>query len=179
MKKIVLILSLIILIVVIMVNPFVRVVEKTAGIKKMQNNDNDEGVVSSTDFEKAIKEVADSYYIRGKNIQYNSAKGNVGGFFSPEEATEENLHYMVCSAFVKNVYYELCGLKAPLYTYNYLSGSGETEKGMCSTSSGEATLECSPNLGKQLIGQGYGLMLYGHRANNNDLLMYLTNESKK
>ena len=78
---------------------------------------------------------------------------------------------MVCSAFVKNVYYELCGLKLPLYTHNYLGGSGD-EKGVCSPISEQSQLECSPNPdNNQLIGQKYGLIAYGHRDNNNQLLM--------
>ena len=47
----------------------------------------------------ALKEVAYSYYLRGKYIQYNS---NKKGFFSPEEATSQNIRHIVCSQFVFN-----------------------------------------------------------------------------
>ena len=46
---------------------------------------------------------------------YNSMKGNPS-WYSPEEATSQNINYMVCSAFPKNVYYELLGIKIPPYT---------------------------------------------------------------
>ena len=67
----------------------------------------------------AIQEVAYSYYMRGTAIQYNSMKGN-SSWFSPEEATSQNMNYLVCSAFTKNVYNELLGIKIPRYTYELL-----------------------------------------------------------
>ena len=73
---------------------------------------------------KAIQEVAYSYYMRGTNIQYNSMKGNPS-WFSPEETTSQNMNYLVCSAFAKNVYYELLGIKIPPYTESLLKYSRE------------------------------------------------------
>lgn len=70
----------------------------------------------------AIQEVADSYYMRGTAIQYNSMKGNPS-WFSPEEATSQNMNYLVCSAFTKNVYNELLGIKIPRYTSELLDYS--------------------------------------------------------
>ena len=68
---------------------------------------------------KAIQEVAYAYYRRGPNIQYNSMKGNPS-WYAPEEATSKNINYIVCSAFVKNVYYDLLGVKIPPYTDSLL-----------------------------------------------------------
>ena len=71
---------------------------------------------------KAIQEVAYSYYMRGKNIQYNSYKSSVS-FYPPEEATNQNTNYTVCSAFVRNVYNELLGIKIPKDTASLLKYS--------------------------------------------------------
>ena len=56
----------------------------------------------------ALKEVAYSYYMRGKYIQYNF--GKEGSFFSPEEATEQNINYMICTTIVSNIYRELLNI---------------------------------------------------------------------
>ena len=58
----------------------------------------------------ALKEVAYSYYMRGKNIQYNVCKGN---YFPPEDATPQNINYLVCNIFVLNVYRELLNITIP------------------------------------------------------------------
>ena len=58
----------------------------------------------------ALKEVGYSYYMRGRNIQYNLGKI---GFFSPEDATDQNMNFMVCSTFVRNVYRELLNITIP------------------------------------------------------------------
>ena len=73
-----------------------------------------------SDVHKALKEVAYSYYMRGPNIQYNTRKGLLS-FYSPEEATSQNTNYLVCSAYPKNVYYELLGIKIPPYTADLIS----------------------------------------------------------
>ena len=54
-----------------------------------------------------LKEVAYSYYMRGKSIQYNLGKI---GFFSPEDATDQNMNFMVSATFVRNVYRELLNI---------------------------------------------------------------------
>ena len=51
--------------------------------------------------------------MRGKNIQYNDAKY---AWFSPEEATEDNINYLVCAIFTRNVYQELLNISIPLST---------------------------------------------------------------
>ena len=51
-----------------------------------------------------LKEVVYRYYMRGKYIQYNIYKGSI---FSPEEANKQNLNFLDCSAFTRNIYYEL------------------------------------------------------------------------
>ncbi len=79
---------------------------------------------SYEDMQKAIQEVAYSFYMRGSNIQYNSMKGNPS-WFAPEEATSQNTNYLVCSAFAKNVYYDLLGIKIPPYTESLLKYSRE------------------------------------------------------
>jgi len=71
---------------------------------------------------KALQEVAYSYYMRGKDIQYNSHKVH---FFSPEEATSQNVNYMVCSGFTRNVYRELLNITIPLVTEDLLTYSKE------------------------------------------------------
>ena len=47
---------------------------------------------SIEDVQKALQEVAYSYYMRGKNIQYNTLKLD---WFNPEEATEQNINYLL------------------------------------------------------------------------------------
>ena len=74
------------------------------------------------DVHKALQEVAYSYYMRGKNIQYNSHKVH---YFSPEEATSQNVNYLVCSGFTRNVYRELFNITIPLATASLLSYSKE------------------------------------------------------
>ena len=58
----------------------------------------------------ALKEVGYSYYMRGRNIQYNLGKI---GHFSPEDATDQNMNLMVCATLVKNVYRELLNITLP------------------------------------------------------------------
>jgi len=60
--------------------------------------------------------------MRGKDIQYNSHKVH---YFSPEEATSQNVNYMVCSGFIRNVYRELLNITIPMYTTTLLSYSKE------------------------------------------------------
>ena len=74
------------------------------------------------DIHEAIRQTAYSYYMRGAYIQYNSMKGNPS-FFSPEEATSQRTGYVVCSAFVKNVYYDLLGVVIPQSTGSLLDYS--------------------------------------------------------
>ena len=74
--------------------------------------------------QKAIQEVAYSFYMRGPNIQYSSMRGNPS-WSSPEEATSQNMNYVTCSAFVKNVYYDLLGIKIPQYTENLIKYSSK------------------------------------------------------
>ena len=71
-------------------------------------------------FESAVKEVEYSYYMRGKNIQYNTHKRFL---FSPEDATDQNTNYLVCSGFTQTVYYELFNIKIPSVTDSLLKYS--------------------------------------------------------
>ena len=68
----------------------------------------------------AFKEVAYSYYMRGKFIQYNHNKQD---FFPPEEATSQSRRFLVCSAFVKAVYQELLNITLPPFTSSLLNYS--------------------------------------------------------
>ena len=67
---------------------------------------------------KAFQETAYSYYMKSKWIQYNHYKAK---FFSPEEVTSQNVNFLVCSEFVKNVYKELLNITVPEDTGRLLS----------------------------------------------------------
>ena len=70
---------------------------------------------------KAIQAVADAYYARGKYIQYNSAKAHLDNmYFGPEEATEQNRNYIVCSGLTRDVYEETLGIVIPRTTAKLL-----------------------------------------------------------
>ena len=59
-----------------------------------------------------IKEIAYSYYMRGQYIQANSAKDH---FFSPEEATSQNINYFVSTGFTTSIYQELLNIVIPIW----------------------------------------------------------------
>ena len=65
-----------------------------------------------------FREVAYSYYMWGKNIQYNLYKID---YYSPEEATSQNKKYVVCSSFAYNEYLELFNIAIPQYGSNLLN----------------------------------------------------------
>ena len=69
--------------------------------------------LSLKEIQKALKEVAYSYYMRGKNIQYNVLKSDL--YFPPEEATPQNINNLVCTRFVISVYRELLNITIPNY----------------------------------------------------------------
>ena len=73
---------------------------------------------------KAFQEIAYSYYMREKSIQYNHDKQD---FFTPEEATSQNVNFLVCSAFVNSVYKELLNITVPKFTSSLLSHSNKTK----------------------------------------------------
>ena len=73
---------------------------------------------------KAFQEIAYSYYMREKSIQYNHDKQD---FFTPEEATPQNVNFLVCSAFVNSVYKELLNITVPKFTSSLLSHSKKYE----------------------------------------------------
>ena len=68
----------------------------------------------------ALKEVAYSYYMRGKYIQYNSYKK---GLFSPEEATSQSIRHIVCSQFAFNIYKEVLDIEIPYSTNSHIKYS--------------------------------------------------------
>ena len=59
---------------------------------------------------KALKEVAYSYYMRGKKLQYNVCKSD---YSPPEDATPQNINHLVCTQFVLSVYRELLNITIP------------------------------------------------------------------
>ena len=77
---------------------------------------------------KAIKEVAYSFYMRGKYIQFSDSKYTV---FHPEDATQQKIQFVVCWNLVQSIYTELLNITVPLgdwknfqYSVQYL-GSPE------------------------------------------------------
>ena len=59
--------------------------------------------------QKLIKEAMKTFYIRGPFIQYNYAKIDYG-FQLPENATSQNILYMVCAGFSYDLYTEALGV---------------------------------------------------------------------
>ena len=68
------------------------------------NNSKIEDVITS------LREIAYSYYMRGESIQANINKDH---FFSPEEATSQNINYLVSTSFTTTVYQELLNIVVP------------------------------------------------------------------
>ena len=68
------------------------------------NNSKMEDVITS------LREIAYSYYMRGESIQANINKDH---FFSPEEATSQNINYLVSTSFTTTVYQELLNIVVP------------------------------------------------------------------
>jgi len=66
------------------------------------------------EFRNSLKEVAYSYYMKGKNIQWCVARDH---FFSPEEVTEQNVNYIVTTSFTTSVYEELLNVVVPYSPY--------------------------------------------------------------
>lgn len=53
------------------------------------------------DAQKMIKEAIIDYYLRGPSIQYNYPRAS---WYLPEEATSQDMHYLVCGTFVYQAY---------------------------------------------------------------------------
>ena len=83
------------------------------------NEKNEQGL---SEAQKALQEIAYSYYVRGTYLQYNQRKFDL---FSPEEATSQNNNYIICSSFIRNVYNELLDIKTPRLTTDLLKYSKE------------------------------------------------------
>ncbi len=107
---------------------------------------------SYKDVQKAWQEVVNSYYMHGINIQYTTRKASL---FPPEEATSQNLTYMVCSTFAKNINYDLLGIKEPTYTYDLI------------------------DYGKENIGSPEVVLYAGADANNNNKFTVFTYDKNK
>ena len=66
--------------------------------------------------QKSFQEVAYSYYMRGKYIQYHPPKDCL---FPPEDATEQNINYLVPTSFTMAVYLELLNVTTPYDPIHY------------------------------------------------------------
>lgn len=77
------------------------------------------------EFRNCTKEIIYSYYMRGKYIQANTAKDK---FFSPEEATSQNLHFLVTTSFTSTIYEELLNILVP-YSPTHLSDYANNRTG--------------------------------------------------
>ena len=129
-------------------------VKKSLYIKKVVPRNylsNNQTTINLSDWQKAFQEVAFSYYMRGKNIQYNSMKI---GYYSPEEATSQNMNYIVCSGLTRNVYYELFGIKTPWSTTALLDYSEE------------------------YIGERPEVIAYGKRSNSSNMTMNFSDSTE-
>ena len=98
-----------------------------------------------TEFEKAFKEVAYAYYMRGPSLQYNGAKGTIA---SPEEATSQDYHYSGCAFYVMNVFKELLDIDLSHNDVGYLKYA------------------------KDYVGERQEVIGYGHLEDNGDLYWY-------
>ncbi len=66
----------------------------------------------------AIKEVANAYYYRGSNAQYDYHRKSF--LYSPEQATSQNTIYSVCSSFTYSVYNQAFGIQIQDHTSKLL-----------------------------------------------------------
>ena len=73
--------------------------------------------------QKSFQEVAYSYYMREKNIQYHPAKDCL---FPLEEATEQNINYLVCTSFTMAVYLELLNVSSFSGVFKILKNISES-----------------------------------------------------
>lgn len=71
------------------------------------------------DAKSSIKEVMKAYYIRGDRLQYNYSRAGYGSY-SPEEATTQDMNYLVCASFTYSAYVEAFGVGSSDFPrYNY------------------------------------------------------------
>jgi len=159
--------------------------------------------ISMDDFDKAVKEVMFSYYMRGKSIQYNSSKTNSSGsVHPPEESTPQNVNYLVCSALPYNVYNELLGFAIPQYTTgqieharNYVGypevvayGKAETKNGekVLTMTFSDGTTKENPTLveiasklraGDVLTHSGHAIIIYDLKYENGEVVDAYTIET--
>ena len=78
---------------------------------------------------KAIKEIMKLYYLKNENIQYSFAKSisqtyNKLGLV-PEEITNQDNKYMVCTTFAYDIYNEAFGLDLPHTTSSFMASVSE------------------------------------------------------
>ena len=85
--------------------------ENVNEIENTANLNENTSKISIKDMHKAIQEVADAFYNRGKYVQYSGPRKSY--YFSPEQATSQHTIYTVCSCFTFNIYYQAFGIKIP------------------------------------------------------------------
>lgn len=76
---------------------------------------------TGVDIHQAIQQTAYSYYMHSPHFFYESQKANLSYNISPEDTTAQDINYITCSAVVKNIYYDLIGVRIPSYTDTLLS----------------------------------------------------------
>ena len=129
----------------------------------------------------ALKEIAFSYYMRGKNIQYSSSRK---ALYSPEEATSQKINYMTCSKLVENVYKELLNITTPTITKDYINYAYHRKKNLeiiASTSlrkpeEVELTFK-PPNIRKRVIGNATYKDIVGY-LQPGDIMIHFINFTK-
>ncbi len=85
---------------------------------------NDDSVTLRQLQQNALHETAMAFYMRGTNIQYESARRSQ--YISPEMATSQHLEYLVCSGFTYAVYKQALGIELPDSTDGYTAYAHQT-----------------------------------------------------
>ena len=81
---------------------------------KLKSIANSTATTGSTTEQRAIQEVANAYYNKGKFAQYCYYRKSF--LYPPEQATNQNTIYSVCSDFTYSVYYQSFGIQLPEIT---------------------------------------------------------------
>lgn len=79
------------------------------------------------DAKNSIKEVMKAYYLRGERLQYNYSRAGYGTF-SPEEATTQDMNYLVCGSYIYSTYAEAFGVTAtdfPKYNFDIINAGAD------------------------------------------------------
>lgn len=74
------------------------------------------------DAQNLLRQTMQAYYLRGRYIQYNHPKAYWNGK-NPEEATEQEYIYGVCSSYTYNIYKNAFGIDVPKYTSSIITAA--------------------------------------------------------